>query len=60
MDENDLYELFSDPDACCGVIWMLAHWLLPAKATREDALSLIELAYADRQTGQDIANREDW
>lgn len=60
MDDDDFYEAISDPEKACGMIWILAHWLLPAKATREDALALISRACEESSTGLEIADREDW
>lgn len=54
MEEIDLLEDMR------GMIWILVHWLLPAKATKADAIGLIEKAYEERNTGLEIAEREDW
>lgn len=43
-----------------GMIWALAHWLLPATASKEDALELIEKARAEYRTGLDLKNRDSW
>jgi hypothetical protein len=42
-----------------GTIWMLAHWLLPANATKEDAIELISKAQKQFTTGLELRNK-DW
>lgn len=60
MEEDDFYEAVSDPDDARGMIWILVHWLLPAKATKADAEALIRKAYDERSTGIEISERGDW
>lgn len=43
-----------------GAMWILLHWLLPAKASKEDALILLEKAYDQWETGIEISERNDW
>lgn len=42
-----------------GTIWVLAHWLLPAKATKEDAFELIATAEREYKTGLELRGK-DW
>lgn len=42
-----------------GTVWMLLHWLLPAKATKEDARELLHKAQKEWETGLDLYKR-DW
>lgn len=41
-----------------GMIWILAHWLAPVTATREDVESFISKASERWQEGRDIGNGE--
>jgi hypothetical protein len=50
----------NDSEILYGMVWMLVHWLLPAKASREDAVALIERAKKEYKTGIDLGNRTDW
>lgn len=42
-----------------GTIWMLAHWLLPAKARKQDAMELIAKAELAYRTGLKFKEK-DW
>ena len=42
-----------------GTIWVLAHWLLPAKARKEDAWELIDKAEKAYKTGLELRDK-DW
>jgi hypothetical protein len=54
------YDYESERQILSGMIWIMAHWLLPAKAAKEDALDLIEKARMEHQTGLDLKRRETW
>lgn len=41
-----------------GMLWVMAHWLLPPEATREDAEALIQKAKERWQVGLDLKNSE--
>jgi hypothetical protein len=41
-------------------MWMLVHWLLPAKATKEDARDLLFKAQKQWETGLELYQRNDW
>jgi hypothetical protein len=58
LENNDDY--FEALAQCYGMVWMLAHWLLPAKATREDALALIAQAQEEYETGISLGKKTDW
>lgn len=53
-------EMPSNDEIHTGMIWMLAHWLLPAKASKEDAQALIDEAWRQYKTGLDLKERNPW
>lgn len=42
-----------------GTIWILAHWLLPSRATKEEAYELIGKAKCAYMTGLELKEK-DW
>jgi hypothetical protein len=54
------YDYESERRILSGMVWIMAHWLLPAKASKEDALDLIERARQEYKTGLDLKGRESW
>jgi hypothetical protein len=49
----------AEDEILVGTMWMLAHWLLPAKATKEEALELIDKAEAAYKMGLEFRDK-DW
>lgn len=47
-------------DKTYGMLWVLAHWLLPVKATKADALALLDKAHDEYVTGINISDNPDW